>query len=128
MYTIRMGIPEMSELWNTLQAKARESRLSKDGALLYKKWGKALSFLSTNPRHPGLASHEIDDLSRRYGQKVWQSYLENNTPGAGRMFWVYGPGRGEITVIGLEPHPESQKKAGYMNVRLSAQRRASIKE
>jgi hypothetical protein len=128
MYTIRMGVPEMSDLWSTLQAKAKESRLSKDEAALYKKWGKALTFLSANPRHPGLASHEIDDLSRRYGQKVWQSYLENNAPGAGRMFWVYGPGKGEITIIGLEPHPESRKSTGYKRIRLSAQRRTSKKE
>jgi hypothetical protein len=52
--------------------------------------------------------------------KVWQSYLENNTPGAGRLYWVYGPGRLEITIIGLEPHPEDKKKDGYAKVRLSA--------
>ena len=51
--------------------------------------------------------------------KVWQSYLENNTPGAGRIFWVYGPGREEITVIGVEPHSEDKKSAGYQKVMLS---------
>jgi len=35
------------------------------------------------------------------------------------MFWVYGPAKGEITVIGLEPHPEDKKSAGYLKVRLS---------
>ncbi len=29
-------------------------------------------------------------------------------------------GQGEITVIGLEPHPESKKKDGYDKVKLSA--------
>jgi len=67
--------------------------------------------LSNNPRHPGLQSHEIEPLSRRYGLKVWQSYLENNTPGAARMYWVYGPNPQAITIIGLEPHPEDKKKA-----------------
>lgn len=33
--------------------------------------------------------------------------------------WVYGPGEGEITVIGLEPHPEDKKRSGYAKVRLS---------
>jgi hypothetical protein len=72
-----------------------------------------------------LQSHEIDDLTRRYEKlggktcKVWKSYLENNTPAAGRLFWVYGPGKAEITVIGLEPHPEDRKKAGYAKVTLS---------
>ena len=53
--------------------------------------------------------------------KVWQSYLEKNTPGAGRIFWVYGPGREEITVIGVEPHPEDKKSAGYQKAMLSAE-------
>ncbi|HUX40383.1 MAG TPA: hypothetical protein VMV83_04365 [Rectinemataceae bacterium] len=35
------------------------------------------------------------------------------------MYWVYGPDKGEITVIGLEPHPEDKKISGYAKVRLS---------
>jgi hypothetical protein len=35
------------------------------------------------------------------------------------MFWVYGPGEGEITVVGLEPHPEDRKSRGYDRVGLS---------
>lgn len=90
-----------------------------------KKLAKTVLLLSSNPRHNSLQSHEIDDLTRRYEKisgiscKVWQSYLENNTPAAGRLFWVYGPGKGEITITGLEPHPEDKKKAGYAKVTLS---------
>lgn len=119
MFKIRMGVPEMKDLWDTLSSKSKHGTLTKTEVLLYKKLGKALRFLSANPQHPGLASHDIDALSHRYGEKVWQSYLENRTPAAGRIFWVYGPGRGEITVIGLEPHPEDEKSSGYANVKLS---------
>jgi hypothetical protein len=119
MFKIRMGVPEMKKLWDSLIRKNKQGTLSEDEAKLYKKWSKALKFLSQNPRHRGLASHDIDPLSRRYGEKVWQSYLENDTAAAGRMFWVYGPGKAEITVIGLEPHPEDAKRAGYAKVRLS---------
>ena len=38
--------------------------------------------------------------------KVWQSYLENKTSGAMRMYWVYVPDQKDITIIGLEPHPD----------------------
>ena len=120
MFKIRMGVPEMRDLWDSLEAKSKAGTLSKVEAELFKKWHKALQFLSQNPRHRGLASHEIDSLSRRYGDKVWQSYLENRTPAAGRMFWVYGPGKAEITIVGLEPHPEDKKSVGYAKVRLSA--------
>ena len=63
MFTIRMGVPEMKDLWKALAKKNRQGKLSKSEAALYRKWGKALKFLSQNPRHPGLASHEIDALS-----------------------------------------------------------------
>ena len=120
MFSIRLGIPEISELWEDLCQKAAAGSLGKDEEKLYKKWGKAMALLANDPKHPGLNSHEIEALSRRYGEKVWQSYLENHNPTAARMYWVYGPGKKEITVIGLEPHPEDKKSSGYAKVRLSA--------
>lgn len=110
----------MEALWADLSTRASSGKLAGNDAKLYKKWGKAMTLLASDPRYPGLQSHEIAPLSKRYGIKVYQSYLENRTPSAGRMYWAYGPGKGEITVIGLEPHPEDQKKAGYAKVRLSA--------
>lgn len=109
----------MLDLWIHFVRGRREGSLSVDEDELAEKLGKALSHLRDDPRHPGLASHEITDLTRRYGRKVFQSYLENNTPSAGRLYWVYGPGKGEITIVGLEPHPEDAKRGGYDRVRLS---------
>ena len=110
----------MEALWDGFVGKAREGALGKNDEKLYKKLGKAMALLANDPKHPGLHSHEIEALSRRYGIKVWQSYLENKTSGAGRLYWVYGPEAGEITVIGIEPHPEDKKNGGYEKVRLSA--------
>lgn len=118
-YEIRMGIPEMDALWKDLQQKHREGATSKKEEQLYQKWGNALKKLSDNPMYPSLHSHEIDALSRRYGMKVWQSYLENKKSGAMRMLWVYGPEQQQITIIGLEPHPEDKKNGGYDRVSLS---------
>ena len=33
--------------------------------------------------------------------KVWQSYLENKTSGAMRMYWVYGPDQKDNTTMCL---------------------------
>ena len=87
-FNIRMGIPEMQELWQDLQQKYRSGKIKKKEEQLYKKWGKALKLLSADPFYPSLQTHEIEPLSRRYGMKVWQSYLENKTSGAMRMYWV----------------------------------------
>ncbi len=97
-FNIRMGLPEMEAFWNDLSTRRQQGKLDKEGEKFLKKLVKALAFLGQNPRHPGLASHEIDDLTRKYGVKIFQSYLENNTPAAGRLFWAYGPDKGDITV------------------------------
>ena len=51
--------------------------------------------------------------------KVWHSYIENKTPAGGRIFWAYGPSKKEITILGIEPHPEDKKRSGYETVSLS---------
>ena len=118
MFSIRMGVPEMDKFWNSLVAGIKSGSASKNDIELYNKLGKTLALLALNPRHPGLNSHEIGVLTRRYGMKVWESYLENRTSGARRIFWVYGPGKEDITIIGLEPHP-NDKKDSYKKITLS---------
>lgn len=113
-----MGEPEMLDLWNGLLKKAADKTIDAGERELLDKWSKALELLSGNPRHPGLESHEIDDLSKKYGFKVWQSYLENRRAGARRMFWAYGPDQGEITILGIERHPNTSKKKAYKRISL----------
>lgn len=119
MFNIRMGIPEMEALWNKLQTGHRNGKNSKKDEELYMKWGSTLKKLSVDPMYPSLHTHEIEPLSRRYGMKVWQSYLENKTSKARRMYWVYGPDQKDITIIGLEPHPEDSKNGVYDRINLS---------
>ena len=126
-FNIRMGVPEMEAYWNDLISRKNSGQLGRGDERLLKKLGKALSFLAQNPRHNSLASHEIDDLSRKYGIKIFQSYLENRTA-AGRIFWAYGPDRNDITVLAIEPHPEDQKRGAYQRIRLSALPKASSGE
>ena len=119
MFNIRMGIPEMEALWNKLQTGHRNGKNSKKDEELYMKWGSVLKKLSVDPMYPSLHTHEIEPLSRRYGMKVWQSYLENKTSKARRMYWVYGPDQKDITIIGIEPHPEDAKNGAYDRINLS---------
>jgi len=81
---------------------------SKNGIL--KQVRKPLGYLETNPRHPGLQTHEFTSLAGVGGEKVFESYAQNNTPGAYRVFWHYGPdetaNRKRIsTIIAITPHP-----------------------
>ena len=119
-FRIRMGVPEMEALWNSLSTREQDSKLGKGEAKFFKKLVKALGYLANNPRHNSLASHEIEDLSRRHGIKIFQSYFENKTPAAGRMFWAYGPDKGDITILAVEPHPEDEKRGAYGRIKLAS--------
>ena len=110
----------MEAKWSDLVDRARRDQLDKAEQKFYRKLIKALGYLRENPRHNSLASHEIDVLSRKCGFRVFQSYLENETPAAGRMFWSYGPDKGDIIILGVEPHPEDQKRGGYQRIKLAS--------
>ena len=118
-FTVVAGVPEMKAEWNRLVGGLKKGTLSRAERTMAKKFAKAVAHLQENPFHPGHQSHEVEALSARYGQKIFESYIENNTPSAGRIFWVYGPRRHYITVIGLEPHPEDSRR-GYARILLSA--------
>lgn len=66
---------------------------------------RCLGLIEANPRHPGLHSHKYTDLRGANGEDVWESYVENNTPSAWRVFWHYGPEPGVITILSIIPHP-----------------------
>jgi len=71
----------------------------------YKAVKKAIEFLSRNPRHRGLQTHEFTTLKGPKGEKVFEAYAEQSTPAAYRIFWYYGPKENQITIIAITPHP-----------------------
>lgn len=76
-------------------------------AAVVKQVKKTLGFLQTNPRHPSLQTHIFHSLEHPYHphEKVFEAYVQQHTPAAYRLFWCYGPDKGQITVIAITPHP-----------------------
>jgi hypothetical protein len=73
---------------------------------------KALGYLELDPRHPSLHTHEFLWLTGLNGEKIFEAYAQNKTPGAYRIFWHYGPdeisGKKRtpvITIVAITPHP-----------------------
>ncbi|HEY9723294.1 MAG TPA: hypothetical protein V6D47_14890 [Oscillatoriaceae cyanobacterium] len=97
------------EIYETEEANAQRLALqaatTKREIAACKAVQKAIRYLAENPRHPGLNTHEYDSLQGANGERVWEAYAENATPGAYRIFWHYGPGKGIITIIAITPHP-----------------------
>ncbi len=75
---------------------------------------KTLRYLEANLRAKSLQTHEYQSLTRRYGIKVFEAYVQQKTPAAYRVFWHYGPDeKGKdgkripiITIIAVTPHPD----------------------
>ncbi len=78
---------------------------SKDKKSVFKAVCKTLAFMEVNLRHPSLHTHDFSTLEGPDGEKVFESYAQNNTPGAYRVFWYYGPKKQEITIAAIMPHP-----------------------
>ncbi|CAN5798590.1 MAG: hypothetical protein M3424_05185 [Actinomycetota bacterium] len=57
------------------------------------------------PVHTGLHSHKYHSITGPNGEDVWESYVENRTPGAWRIWWIYGPDADTLTVVTIGPHP-----------------------
>lgn len=78
---------------------------SKAKSKVYKAVLKTLGFMQVNLRHNSLQTHKYSELSDAIGEEVFESYAQNRTPGAYRIFWHYGPGKNVITIISITPHP-----------------------
>lgn len=89
------------------EAKAQflELENNKSKQKQYKAVAKTLGLMQINLRHPSLKTHKFDEIFSPIGGEVFESYAENNTPGAYRVFWCYGPDRGCLYIIAITPHP-----------------------
>ena len=97
----------MHELIFTPQADAdlREIGDNPSQRKILKALRKCLGLLETNLRHPSLKTHEFQSLNGPNGEKVFEAYVQQKTPGAYRIFWYYGSERGTITIVAITPHP-----------------------
>jgi hypothetical protein len=91
------------------QYTALEKARSKDAIFEVR---KAIGYLEINPHHPSLNTHEFTSLSGVNGEKVFEAYAQNNTPGAYRIFWHYGPDEAKgkkrtavLTIVAITHHP-----------------------
>jgi hypothetical protein len=90
-------------------ASRKESKKTKSSSQegLFKQVKKCIDLLLQNPRHPGLNTHEFKSLTNPYNanEKVFEAYAQQKTSAAYRVFWCYGPKKGQITILTITPHP-----------------------
>jgi hypothetical protein len=81
-------------------------------AALLEQVRKTIGYLELDPHHPSLHTPEFTSLSGAKGEKIFEAYAQNMTPGAYRIFWHCGPDeiKGKkrtavITIIAITRHP-----------------------
>jgi len=115
MATVRWT-PTARRQYDEVQASARKAGQTRTGTGkskssrqegLFKQVRKTILLLADNPRHPGLQTHPYHSLENPFDPKakVFEAYAQQRTPGAYRVFWCYGPGKNEITLLAITPHP-----------------------
>lgn len=85
---------ELNQLTNDPSKKAQAKAVIK----CLKQMGKDL-------KHQSLNTHKYDEFTGPNGEEIFESYAQNNTPGAYRIFWFYGPGRKVISILKICQHP-----------------------
>ena len=103
------------ELRFTPVADEQYNRIKSDSAQkgVLKQVRKTIGHLETNLRAKSLQTHKYESLTRRYEKDVFEAYIQQDTPGAYRVFWHYGPDeideKGKrvpiITIVAITPHP-----------------------
>lgn len=115
MFELRWTV-EASSVFTDLEKRAKTSVLNRKKRSenksskiegLFKQIYKTINLLASNPRHPGLHTHEYSSLKHPFDakQKVFEAYAQNNTSAAYRVFWCYGPNQKQITIITISAHP-----------------------
>lgn len=93
------------EFTNLSKEQLKKLKYNKALAKRYKAVLAAFEKLQTNPKHPSLNTHIYESIRCFQGEKLFEAYVENNTPGAYRIFFHYGPGKKIITIYSIQPHP-----------------------
>jgi hypothetical protein len=98
----------------THEAETQLRAISMDSSAkgLHRQLLKTLGLLELNTRHPGLHSDEYQSLTGLNGERIWEAYAQNDTPGAFRVFFHYGPDEGTgkrriavLTIVAITAHP-----------------------
>lgn len=97
----------MNEIILTDTAKEQLTTLEKDPSRknAEKAVKKTLALMQFDLRHPSLNTHKFTSLKGPHDEKVFEAYAQQKTLGAYRVFWYYGPKRGQISIAAIIPHP-----------------------
>jgi hypothetical protein len=87
------------------EAREALSTLYQSDYKRYQRVIKALEHMSINLRYGSLHTHKYEALCGPHGEEIFESYVENKTPNAWRIFWYYGPGSRFLTIHAITPHP-----------------------
>ena len=79
-----------------------EKKLKKLEPSVLKAAKKTIKLLATQPRHPSLNTHKVNQAHGDFGGDVFEAYVTMKY----RLTWEYGPDQGMITLRNIDNHDE----------------------
>lgn len=87
-----------------VEAWLRTAQSAPDLQEKFKKVKKAIRMMrDVGPTYPSFCTHQMQYLKGPNGVTIWNSYIENKTPQAWRMYWVRCDD-GAIQIVSIGPH------------------------
>jgi hypothetical protein len=87
----------------SVDAWLRSARNTPRLAEKFKKARRAIRMMSeAGPSYPSFCTHQMEHLKGPGGTTIWNSYVENKTPGAWHMYWVRCDD-GSIQIVSIGP-------------------------
>lgn len=97
MFTIKFTVEAEQQLMYLKTTKGLRAQ--------FKAAGNAIAYMNVNLRNPSLNTHKFDGIKSPFDGDVFESYAQNKTPEAYRIFWAYGSNKSEIMMLAITPHP-----------------------
>ena len=107
-----MRQPDEVRLSPAVSEWLRAAKATPGLARRFKKAQKAIGLMrDVGPHHAGFNTHPMKTLLGPDGRTIFNSYVENHTPGAWRMYWVWwDESRTIVYVVSIGPHDHTPGK------------------
>jgi len=105
--------PEAVELSPDVDAWFRSAQGTPRLQEKFKKAKKAVKNMrEVGPHYSAFETHQMNHLKGPGGLTIWNSYVENHTSNAWRMYWVWRGSTVYVVSIGPHDHTPGQQPSG----------------
>lgn len=120
MFKVKYANKKLESKMNELEQRCKDKEASEVEKIYFEKVQDTINTLKRDPHDNSLHTQMIKNSRNIYGYPVFESYVENDTPGAKRMFWRYNKKKKRIKdtiyILLIIKHPNTPKDYRTLNL------------